>query len=96
MQLGSFNSVHAYCHNSSPNDRDAILIFACAQERTKPEKAETRDRAEEDIKKAEAGKRQKQADEDQEHKVTFQERTRSSEVTLSGFCAYVSCPILSN
>ena len=54
------------------------------------------DRAEEDIKKAEAAKREKQADEEQEQKVTLQERTRSSAVTLSGFCAYVSCSFLSN
>ena len=72
------------------------MFFACSQERTEPEEAETRDRAEEGIKKAEAAKRQKLADEEQEQKVTFQERTRSSAVTLSPFCAYVSCSFLSN
>ena len=54
--------MHAYRVNFSPTDRDAILIFACPQERTGPEEAETRDRAEEDIKKAEAAKREKQVD----------------------------------
>ena len=87
MQLGSFNSVHAY--RVSRTDRDWILIFACLQERTEPEEAERRDRAEEDMKKAEAAKRQKQADEEQEQKVTFQERTQSSAVTLSRFCARI-------
>ena len=96
MQLGSFNSVHAYRVNFSPTDRDGILIFACPQERTEPEEAETRDGAQEDIKKAEAAKRQKQADEEQEQKVTFQERTRNSAFTLSRFCGYVSCSFLSN
>ena len=96
MQLGSFNSVHAYRVNFSQTDRDGILIFACPQERTEPEEAETRDGAQEDIKKAEAAKRQKQADEEQEQKVTFQERTRNSAVTLSRFFAYVSCSFLSN
>ena len=96
MQLGSFNYVHAYRVNFSPTDRDGILIFACPQKRTEPEEAETRDEAQEDIKKAEAAKRQKQADEEQEQKVTFQERTRSSAVTLSRFCAYISCSFLSN
>ena len=96
VQLGSFNSVHAYRVYFSPTDRDGILIFACPQESTEPEEAETRDRAQEDIKKAEAAKRQKQAHEEQEQKVTFQERTRSSAVTLSRFCAYVSCSFLSN
>ena len=95
MQLGSFNSVHAYPVNFSLTDRDRILIVACPQERTEPEEDETRDRAEEDIKKAEAAKRQRQADEGQEQKVPFQERTRSSAVTLSRFCAYVSCSFLS-
>ena len=96
MQLGSFNSVHAYHVNFSPTDRDGILIFACPQERTEPEEAETRDRAEEDIKKGEAAKRQKLADYEQEQKATFQELTRSSAVPLSRFCAYISCSFLSN
>ena len=69
--------MHAYRVHFSPTDRDGILIFACPQERTEPEEAETRDRAQEDIKKAEAAKRHKQADEGQEQKVTFQDRTRS-------------------
>ena len=96
MQKGSFNSVHAYCVNFLPTDRDGILIFACPQERTGPEEAETRDRAEEDIKKAEAAERQKQADEEKEQRITFQERKQSSEVMLSRFCAYISCSLISN
>ena len=61
MQLGSFDSVQAYHLNFSLTDRDGVLIFARPQERTEPEEAETRDRAQEDIKKAEAAKHQKQA-----------------------------------
>ena len=81
----------AYSELDDGRDGVRVLIFACPQERTEPEEAETRDRAQEDIKRAEAAKRQKQVDEEQEQRVTFQERTRSSAVTLSRFCAYVSC-----
>ena len=92
MQLGSFNSVHTYHVNFSPKYRDGILIFACTQERTEREEAEKPDTAEEDIKKAEAAKRRKQVDEEQEQKVTFQ----SSAVTLPQFSAYVSRLFLFN
>ena len=88
--------MHAYRVKFSPTDRDGILIFACPQERIEREEADTRNRAEEAIKKVVAAKPQKQEDEGQEQKVTFQERTRSSAVTLSRFCAYVSCSFLSN
>ena len=64
--------MNTYRVNFSPTDRDGILIFACPQERTKREEAERRDRAEEDGKKAEAVHRPKQADEEQQQKVTFQ------------------------
>ena len=86
MQLGSFNSVHAYRVNFSPTDRDGILIFACPQERTEPEEAETRDEAQEDIKKAEAAKRQKQADEEQEQKVTPGAHTEFCSYALTILC----------
>ena len=67
-----------------PIDEDRILFFACPQERTEREVA--------DRKKAEAATRQKQVDEERQQKVTMQ----SSAVTLSRFCAYVSCSFLSN
>ena len=60
------------------------MFFACRQERTEQEEA--------DRKKAEAAKRQKQVDEEQQQKVTMQ----ISAVPLSLFCAYVSCSFLSN
>ena len=47
------------------------FFFACPQERTGRDEAERRDRAEEDRKKVEAGQRPKQADEEQQQKVTF-------------------------
>ena len=86
MQLGSFNSLHTYGVNFFLTDRDGILIFACPQGRTKREEADKRHRADEDRKKAEAAKRQIQAEEEQEQNVTFQ----NCAVTLSEFSAYVS------
>ena len=61
-------------------------IFACPQERTEREEAEKRDQAEGDRKKAEAAHRQKQADEEQQQRVTFQ----SCAVRVFQFCAYIS------
>ena len=84
LQYRSLHSVHTYGVHFFPIDEDRILFFACPQERTEREEA--------DRKKAEAAKRQKQVDEEQQQKVTIQ----SSAVILPGFCAYVSCSFLSN
>ena len=86
VQLRSVNSVNTYRVNFSPTDRDGILTFACPHERTEREEAERRDRAEEDRKKAEAAHRPKQADEEQQQKVTFQ----SCAVRVFQFCACIS------
>ena len=66
-------------------------LFACLQEHTEEEKVEKGARAEEDRNKAEAANSQKQADEQQQQKVTFQ----TSAVPLSHFCPYISCFSLS-
>ena len=84
LQYRSLYSVHTYRVHFFPIDGDRILFFACRQERTEREEA--------DRKKAEAAKRQKQVDEEQQQKVTMQ----ISAVPLSLFCAYVSCSFLSN
>ena len=86
VQVGSFNSVHTYRVSFPPTDGDGILVFACPQECTERGKAAKQDGAGEDGKKGEAAKRQKQSDEEQEQKVTFQ----TCAVTLSQFSAYVS------
>ena len=69
-----------------------FYIFAVRQERTEREEVEKGATAEEDRKKAEVANRQRQADEEHQHKVTFQ----SSAVRLSQFCAYVSHLFLSD
>ena len=71
MQYRSLDFVHTYGVHFFPIDGDRILFFACRQERIEREEA--------DRKKAEAAKRQKQVDEEQQQKVTMQ----SSAVTLS-------------
>ena len=61
-------------------------VFACLQEHTEREEVQKGARAKEDRKKAEAASGRKQADEEQQQKVTFQ----TSAVALSQFCAYIS------
>ena len=67
-------------------------VFACLQEHTETKEVENGARAEEDRNKAEAANGQKQADEEQQQKVTFQ----SSAVPLSHFCAYIWRSFLSD
>ena len=61
-------------------------VFACLEEHTQREEVEKGDGAEEDRNKAEAANGQKQADDEQQQKVTFQ----SSAVPLSQLGAYIS------
>ena len=60
-------------------------VLACLQKHTERVEVEKGARAEEDRNKAEAANSQKQADEEQQQKVTFQ----SPAVPLSQFCAYI-------
>ena len=66
--------------------------FPCLQQSTEEEEVEKGARAEDDTKRAEAANRQKQADQEHKHKVTFQR----SAVPPSQFCAYVSRSFLSD
>ena len=75
----------------SPMPVVTSVIFACPQERTERKAAEKQDRAEEDRKKAEAAHR-KQADEEQQLKVT----SNSCAIRVFQFCAYISSSFLSD
>ena len=67
-------------------------LFACLQEHTERGEVERGAGADEDRNKAEAANGQKQANEYQKQKVTFQ----SSAVPLSQICAYISRLFLSD
>ena len=80
------SSFPAYLSNSRYD------VFACLKEHTEREEVEKGARAEEDRNKAEAASGQKQADEEQQQKVTLQ----TSAVLLSHFCPYISRLFLSH